>query len=80
MLNEKIELSSTCIISSEGSEYWKDLCIQYTEHSQDHYHSDSETEISITREKARNIVKLFAEHFKERCLTDDEADAIARLI
>ena len=80
MLNEKIEISPTCYISSEGSEYWKDISIQYTEHSTDHYYSDNQTEVSIDRDKARSIVRLFVEHFNERCLTDDEADAIARLI
>ena len=42
-------------------------------------HSDREC-FAISKPEAKEIVKTIIEHYKKRCLTDDEADAIARLI
>lgn len=39
-----------------------------------------DTLYTITRENAKQAIEIMIEHFKGRRLTDDEADAIARLI
>lgn len=42
-------------------------------------HSDREF-FAISKPEAKEIIKTIVEHYKKRCLTTDEADAIARLI
>jgi len=46
-----------------GEGYVPDVCLEYTEHSKDHRHHDSETSIDISKEKAVEIIKFLQDSF-----------------
>ena len=60
---EKLEIFGSCrlesIIYVPGNTY---VSLEYTEHSSDHYHSDSVTEIEIDKDKGAEIVAFLTEH------------------
>ena len=62
---KKLELTPTCHLEAtyyEGIRHM-DVTLEYVEHSQDHWHSDSTTSIAIDAEMARKIIAfLAAEH------------------
>ncbi len=65
IIDEKIKIGNECFLTANYiSDMKPDLAIEYVEHSQDHYHSDSETTISINKEKAIEIILFLKEHFK----------------
>lgn len=65
MTEEKIQISSTChfIKTTYGENVPPDISIDYTEHSTDHWHSDSETSIDIDKEKAIEIINFLSDAF-----------------
>jgi hypothetical protein len=70
------KLSNSCKLKSEFGM----LTLEYTEHSPDPWYSSTETCVEIEKEKAIELIKTMVQHFNGHSLTDDEADAIARLI
>jgi hypothetical protein len=41
-----------------------DIAIEYTEHSNDHWASNTETAVDIDKDKAIEIVEFLTRHFK----------------
>lgn len=67
MTETKIELSGSCrftLTTYENSDR-KDMSLDYTEHSTDHWNSDTETSIDIDADKAREIVAFMHKAFPE---------------
>lgn len=56
----KLEISGSCsfVITRYGPDVAPDLALDYTEHSQDHWHSDSDTSIDIDINKAYQIIEF----------------------
>jgi len=66
MRETKFELSPTCaFVLYEFETFPMNLSLEYTEHSADHWHSDSETSIEITKEQAGQIVLLLQKFIRE---------------
>lgn len=64
---ETLKLSGSCeftLTTHEGTEH-KDVCLEYTEHSSDHWHSDTETSIEINAENAVEIINFLQKAFPE---------------
>lgn len=64
---QKLQISGSCeftLTTFEGIEH-KSVCLEYTEHSPDHWHSDAETSIDIDADKAREIVAFMHKAFPE---------------
>jgi hypothetical protein len=64
---ETLKLSGSCeftLTTYEGIEH-KDVCLEYTEHSSDHWHSDTETSIDLDAEKAADIIAFLHKAFPE---------------
>lgn len=67
MTETKIELSGSCrftLTTYENSDR-KDISLDYTEHSTDHWNSDTETSIDIDTNSAREIVAFMYKSFPE---------------
>ena len=66
MTETQIELSGSCRFTLTT---YKDVrigvCLDYTEHSSDHWHSDRETSIPLDADKAREIVAFMHKAFPE---------------
>lgn len=60
-----VEITPTCKFSMTRYENIgiTDVCIEYVEHSTDHWNSDSETSIDIDKEMAKKIIAFFVESF-----------------
>lgn len=59
MKTTSLELSGSCkfeCIEFEGGSFPPMVSLDYVEHSTDHYHSDSDTSIDITKEDAEKII------------------------
>ena len=66
MTETQIELSRSCRFTlTTYKDVRIDVCLDYTEHSYDHWHSDSETSISLDADKAREIVAFMHKAFPE---------------
>lgn len=66
MPDKKVNLSSSCTLEFyQWSADHKDVCLEYTEHSSDYWHSDSHTSIDIDINLAQEIVKLLLTAFPE---------------
>jgi hypothetical protein len=88
MTEEKLQITYSCaftLTTYEGTGH-KDVCLEYTEHSTDHWHSDSETSIDLDADKAREIVAFLHKAFPEIAaqpskpwvgLTDEEIKDVA---
>lgn len=64
-MQEFVKLSHSCSFVFDmwnSKEY--PVCLEYTEHSADHWHSDTETSIDIDKEMAHNIVEFLKKHFE----------------
>ena len=61
----KVILSGSCelVRTVYGGNFEDDISLDYVEHSSDHYHSDNETNIDISKEAAVDMVKLLTEAF-----------------
>lgn len=67
MPETKLQISPTCaFVRSEYGDpvISTDVDLEYTEHSTDHWHRDSETSLTINRETAIQIVEFLTESFK----------------
>jgi hypothetical protein len=66
-MNEKRVLISNgcCFVQTNygGAESVKEVDLEYIERSSDHWHSDSETSVSITKEQAQEIIELLRDTF-----------------
>ena len=61
---EKVEITTNCRIEVMTYESFPTtVAICYTEHSTDHWCSDSETEADITKDKAVEIITLLKQAF-----------------
>lgn len=59
MKERKVVIGSSCaFVETTYGEGIKDVDLQYTEHSTDHWNSDSETCLTITKEKAAEIIEF----------------------
>jgi hypothetical protein len=59
-IEQKLEIGSSCYFE------WVDhmgVSLCYTEHSNDHWHRDTETDIDIDEEKAREIILFLKDKF-----------------
>jgi len=66
MRETKLELSPTCaFVLYEYETAPDELMLDYTEHSADHWYSDTETSIEITKEQAGQIVLLLQKFIRE---------------
>jgi len=67
MADEKrVELTSSCsLVETQWTDTYKDVCLEYTEHSHDHWYSDSETSIDIDADKAAKIVQFLINAFPQ---------------
>lgn len=67
MTETQIELSGSCCFTLTTYEYSdrKDMSLDYTEHSTDHWNSDTETSIDIDTNRAREIVAFMYKSFPE---------------
>jgi len=66
MRETKLELIPTCaFVLHEYEVFPMHLLLEYTEHSADHWHSDTETSIEITKEQAGQIVLLLQKFIRE---------------
>jgi hypothetical protein len=64
---EKLSLAHSCaftLTTFEGIEH-KTVCLEYTEHSTDHWNSDSETSIDLDADKAKSIIEFLHKAFPE---------------
>lgn len=60
----KVELTSLCeLVRTEYCEGVQAVELQYTERSQDYWHSDQHTDIEIDEEKAKEIIAFLRESF-----------------
>jgi hypothetical protein len=57
---KELKLTPSCKLTYTNYEniFVKDVCLEYVEHSSDHWHSDSETSIDIDRKMAIDIIKF----------------------
>ena len=65
--HETLSLSSSCALEAaawEFVEYPTEVVLRYTEHSSDHWHSDNQTSIDLTKEDAIKIIEFLTRHFK----------------
>ncbi len=64
MKTEILELSSSCKLEATsydgGSTY---VSIEYVEHSTDHWHSDSNTSLDVSKEQAIEIIEFLKRNF-----------------
>ena len=61
---KKVILTNSCaLIETKYGEGIKDVDLEYTEHSQDHFYSDTKTSVTITKEKAEEIVNFLCDSF-----------------
>ena len=66
MTETQIELSGSCRFTlTTYKDVRIDVCLDYTEHSSDHWHSDRETSIPLDADKAREIVAFMHKAFPE---------------
>jgi hypothetical protein len=71
MTETQIELSGSCRFTLttykniDHKDVRFDVCLDYTEHSSDHWHSDRETSIPLNADKAREIVAFMHKAFPE---------------
>ena len=64
VIDEKIEIGFKCYITANYiTGMPADIAIEYTEHSSDHWHSDTETCIYIDKKKAIEIISFLQKHF-----------------
>lgn len=64
---QKLPISASCeftLTTFEGIEH-KSVCLEYTERSSDHWHTDTETSIDIDVDKAREVVAFMHKAFPE---------------
>jgi len=59
-----LDLGSNCKIIATDWNWGKEVCLEYTERSPDHWHSDTETSIDIDKEMAQNVVEFLKKHFE----------------
>ena len=74
---DTLKLSGSCeftLTTYEGTEH-RDLCLEYTEHSTDHWHSDSETSIDLDVEKAADIIAFLKKAFPDLAAPAKEGPA-----
>ena len=65
MREDKLEIGPSChlvVTSYEGVDRL-DVSLDYTEHSSDHWHSDTDTSLGIDEGKAREIVAALTKAF-----------------
>ncbi len=61
---DTVDLTHTCqFIHEQWTENYGTVSLEYTEHSTDHWHSDSVTSIDIDREMAQKIVTFLRSKF-----------------
>jgi len=60
LITQKLEIGNSCYF--EYCEY-SGVSLNYTEHSTDHWHSDSEIDIDIDEEKAREVIFFLKDKF-----------------
>mgnify|MGYP000098920543 CR=1 FL=1 len=60
METKTLDLTSSCKLTYTNYENIsvKDVCLEYVEHSTDHWHSDNETSIDIDRRTAICIIEF----------------------
>ena len=66
MTDKTLEIAGDCklVYSTAGDPVcWSDVSLCYVEHSQDHWHSDDETEHTLDKEKAVEIIEFLQEAF-----------------
>lgn len=65
MSEQKLELSPSCslVMNRYESINVTQVSLDYTEHSSDHWHSDTETSIELDEAKAREIVAFLTAAF-----------------
>ena len=65
-IETKVVLSGSCVIelTEYESVFKPDLTLDYTEHSSDHWHSDSYTSIDIDKEMAISIIAILQKAYK----------------
>ena len=63
-MQEFVKLSNSCnfVFDMWNSKEYP-VCLEYTEHSSDHWHSDTETLIDIDKEKAVELVEFLKKHY-----------------
>ena len=65
MKTERLELSPSCrfeVTRYEGINLTQ-VCLEYVEHSSDHWHSDSTTSLDLTEDDARKIIAFLTAAF-----------------
>jgi len=64
IIDEKVNIGFKCDITANYLDGMKpDVCIEYVEHSSDHWHSNTETCIGIDKVKAIEIIIFLQKHF-----------------
>lgn len=82
MKTETINLSGSCkftLTTYENIDH-KDVYLEYTEHSTDHWHSDTETSIDLDAENAKDIIAFLQKAFPELAPVQEPADWKYRLV
>ena len=65
-IETRIALSGSCEIVAtewESDSIANDVSLEYIEHCSDHYHSDNETSIDISKEQPIAMIAMFQKHF-----------------
>lgn len=65
MATEQLDITGSCKLEAISYEMTDrtDVYLEYTEHSSDHWHSDSTTSVTIDKEKAQQMVDFLCKHF-----------------
>ena len=60
---KKLQISSGLWFEYYEEDWGRDMTIEYIERQHDHYYSDSQESVDLTKEKAKEIVELLTKHF-----------------
>lgn len=64
MNTEILDISGSCKLEATVFDSFPTMVgLEYTEHSSDHWHSDSQTVIDIDEEAAKKIIAFLQRHF-----------------
>lgn len=63
-MQEFVKLSNSCnFVFDMWNSKESPVCLEYTEHSSDNWHSDTETSIDIDKEKAVELVEFLKKYY-----------------
>lgn len=65
MIETTLQLTHSCKLEhvAYGDNAYTSTCLEYVEHSSDHWHSDTVTTIELTEEQAGEIIRFLKKAF-----------------